>query len=203
MALIHRLVRRGFEQARDAVRAQPDAGRISAVTEYIQFHLDGLHAHHSSEDEHLWPRLRERTAMSSDRVERMEHQHEGLHHAIDRARQNLETWSAGPTADTAADLATSLDEVLAGLAEHLGEEEEHVVPLIAAHITEEEWEALGKASFAKFKPNQRFTAMGEMLRTATPEEAARMMVDLPLPVRAVWRFVGRPKYERLIARVVG
>ncbi len=62
MALIHGLIRRGFEQARDAVRAHPDVTRVPAVTEYIQFQLDGLHAHHSSEDEHLWPRLRERAA---------------------------------------------------------------------------------------------------------------------------------------------
>lgn len=203
MALIHRLIRAGFQQARDAVRGNPDAGRIPAVAEYTQFQLDGLHAHHSSEDEHLWPRLRERAAMSSDLVERMEQQHERLHLAIDMTRQNLDVWSADPTADTAAELANSLDAVLAGLAEHLGEEEQHVVPLIAAHITEEEWEALGKASFAKFKPNQRFTAMGELLRTATPEEATRQMAGLPLPVRVIWRFVGRPKYERLMLRVVG
>ncbi len=74
MALIHHLIRRGFEQARDAVRGRPDAARITAVAKYIRFDVDGLHAHHASEDEHLWPRLRERAAMSTDLVEHMEQQ---------------------------------------------------------------------------------------------------------------------------------
>jgi hemerythrin-like domain-containing protein len=203
MALIHRILRRGFEQSGDAVRSRPDAERASAVAEYVQFNLDGLHGHHTSEDENLWPRLHERAAMAHDLVERMEQQHEGLDTSIDRTKRNLVIWSRRPTAEAATELADALDAVLAGLVEHLGEEEEQVVPFIGAHITEAEWEAGGKAAFAKFKPNQRFTALGEMLRAATPDEARRMLAELPLPVRLVWRLVGHPKYERLMARVLG
>ena len=62
MALIHSLIRRGFEQAREAVLAPGAPARADAVAEYVGFHLDGLEAHHSSEDELLWPVLYERAS---------------------------------------------------------------------------------------------------------------------------------------------
>jgi Hemerythrin HHE cation binding domain len=53
----HRVIRRGFEQAREYVLAPGAESRAGAVAEYIGFQFDGLHAHHSSEDELLWPIL--------------------------------------------------------------------------------------------------------------------------------------------------
>ena len=47
MALIHSLIRRGFEQSGQAVQ-RPDApAHADAVAAYVDFHLDGLEAHHS------------------------------------------------------------------------------------------------------------------------------------------------------------
>ena len=77
------------------------------------------------------------------------------------------------------------------------------MPLIAAHITQAEWDQLGKVAFSKFTLKQRFTAMGEMLEAASPAEAARMMAGLPAPVKVFWRLIGRRQYERFIARVRG
>ena len=78
MALIHRLIRRGFEQSKEFVLAPGAGGRAGAVAEYVGFHLDGLHAHHSSEDELLWPVLHERASMSDALITRMEGQHQGV-----------------------------------------------------------------------------------------------------------------------------
>jgi hypothetical protein len=60
---------------------------------------------------------------------------------------------------------------------------------------------LGKVSFSKFKPRQRFTAMGEMLEAASPEEAARMLAGLPPPIRIIWRLFAQRKYQRFMAAV--
>jgi hypothetical protein len=83
----------------------------------------------------------------------------------------------------------------------LAEEERDVVPVIATHITQAEWEHLGKVSFSKFKPRQRFTAVGEMLEAASPEEAARMLAGLPPPIRIIWRLFAQRKYQRFMAAV--
>lgn len=203
MALIHRLIRRGFEQAAQAVLSPGSDTRVDAVAEYIAFHLDGLHAHHSTEDELLWPSLRERAGMSSALIGRMEGQHGALHDALDSTRQKLAAWRARPTDSSSRALASALEIVLDRLGEHLAEEERDVVPLISAHVTQAEWDHLGKTAFEKFTPQQRFTAMGELLGTATPTEAARMMAGLPAPIRVIWRLVGRRKYERFITRVQG
>ena len=203
MALIHRLIRRGFEQARQFVLAPGATTRASAVAEYVGFHLDGLHSHHSSEDELLWPVLSERAEMSGALIRRMEMQHARVHDAVDATRRELVAWKGQPTAPGSESLAAALGDLVERLAEHLAEEERDVVPLIAAHITQAEWDHLGKVAFSKFTPTQRFTAMGEMLAAATPTEAARMLAGLPAPIKIVWRLLGQRKYGRFIGRVHG
>jgi hemerythrin-like domain-containing protein len=203
MALIHRLIRRGFDQARECVLTPGAATRVASIAEYVGFHLDGLHAHHSSEDELIWPILHERASLSDSLITRMEEQHAGVHTAVETARRELAMWAASPTAARAESLAAALGTTVDRLAEHLAEEERDVVPLIAAHVSQEEWDHLGKVAFSKFTPKQRFTAMGEMLEAARPEEAARMSAGLPVPVRVIWRLVGRRRYQRFISSVRG
>jgi len=185
----------------DASRAAAD--RAAAVAEYVEFHLDGLHAHHSSEDELIWPALRERASLSGELITRMEDQHARVHAAIDCARELLPPWAAAPAAESSAALASAVATIGGRLAEHLAEEERDIVPVIATHITQAEWEHLGKVSFSKFKPRQRFTAMGEMLEAASPEEAARMRAGLPPPIRIIWRLFAQRKYQRFMAAVRG
>jgi hemerythrin-like domain-containing protein len=203
MALVHRLVRRGFDQSRELVLADGSAARADAIARYVDFHLVGLHAHHSSEDDLLWPALRERAGMSDALIGRMEDQHVGLHAAIEAIRTELAAWVAAPSATTTAPLATALGTMSELLGAHLAEEERDVVPLIATHITQAEWDNLGKVAFSKFTPKQRFTAMGELLSTANADEAARMFAGLPAPVKVVWRLIGRRKYDRFMAEVRG
>ena len=133
----------------------------------------------------------------------MEDQHARVHAAIERARELLPHWAAAPTAESSSALASAVGTIADRLAEHLAEEERDVVPLIATHITQAEWEYLGKVSFSKFKPNQRFTAMGELLEAASPEEAARMLAGLPPPIRIIWRLFGHRKHQRFMAAVLG
>lgn len=205
MALIHRVIRHGLDESRRLVEAVPPGAttRSEVVAEHLRFTLDGLHAHHSTEDEILWPALLDRAHLSEDLIRRMEAQHDAVHAAIERVRTLLGPWERDPTSATSAELADGLDEVLSGLAEHLADEERDVVPLIARHLTQREWETLGKRSFAKFRPSQRFTAMGEMVQVATPGEAARMLAGLPVPVRIIWRLVGKRRYDRHIVTVRG
>ena len=201
MALIHRLIGRGFEQAREAVLASGNTGRVGAVAEYVRFHLHGLEAHHSSEDALLWPLLRERASLSDTLITRMEKQHTGVHDAIEETGREFLAWEATPTPDRSKALAAALGHVIDRLEEHLAEEERDIVPLIAVHITQSEWDNLGQVAFSKFTPKQRFTAMGEMLAAADPAEAAEMMGGLPAPVKVIWRLFGQRKYERFMAEV--
>jgi iron-sulfur cluster repair protein YtfE (RIC family) len=201
MALVHRLIRRAFERGRDYVLAPGAADRADAVGRYIGFSLDGLHAHHSTEDDLIWPALQQRAAPSATMILRMEDQHAGLHDAVLATRSALATWIATPSAAGAQAVAAAIDTLLERLAAHLDDEERDIVPLIAAHINQEEWDEVGQLAFSKFSPEDRFYAMGELLESATPEEAARMMAGVPLPVRILWRLVGHRRYDRFMATV--
>lgn len=203
MALIHRLIMRGFERAKEFVLAPGSATRAIAVADYVEFHLDGLQAHHSTEDEWIWPALHERASLSDALITRMEEQHAGVHDAIETTRRELQAWAATPTDAGSRSLAAALDTVVDRLTEHLTEEERDVVPLIATHITQAEWDHGGKVAFGKFTPRQRFTAMGEMLEVADSTEAARMLAGIPAPVKLIWRLAGRRRYERSIAMARG
>ena len=141
--------------------------------------------------------------MSGALIRRMEDQHSGLHDALDTAQRELTAWEASPTTEGSAALATALGTVTDRLTEHLTEEERDVVPLIAAHITQDEWDHGGKVAFSKFTPKQRFIAMGEMLAVASPTEAARMLAGVPGPIRVIWRLVGRRRYQRFMVDLRG
>lgn len=116
-------------------------------------------------------------------------------------RTLLETWRRTP-ADGGA-LATALDEFTAALVEHLDEEEAHVVPLIRAHITAEEWTRFGQETFEKFTNPEKLVATGTLEDVATPEEAMWFIGDLPFPIKLMWRLLGRRKYARYMQRVQG
>lgn len=61
----------------------------------------------------------------------------------------------------------------------------------------------GSQAFAKFTPEQRWIATGQLLDVATPEEAQMMLGKFPLPVRGLWHLIGRRTYRRYIEHVRG
>ena len=53
MPIIHRIFRRQFAEVRTLVQEVPaaDAARVGAVADHLGFLLDGLHMHHTTEDD--------------------------------------------------------------------------------------------------------------------------------------------------------
>ena len=203
MAVIHRIFRGGFPMMAELVRQTPTGAtsRSEPIAEHLDFLLNGLHNHHTGEDENIWPRLLERAAPQAELIIRMEKQHEVVAEHSERVRTLLQTWRRTPT-DGAA-LATALAEFTAALVEHLDDEEAHVVPLIRAHITAEEWATFGQETFEKFTNPEKLVATGTLEDVATREEAAWFIGDLPLPIKLMWRLFGRRKYARYMQRVRG
>ena len=77
------------------------------------------------------------------------------------------------------------------------------MPLIREHITAAEWQEGGDAAFAKFTNDEKLIALGQMLDVASPEEAAGFFGKLPLPIRLMWRVVGRRRYDNYMKAVTG
>jgi hemerythrin-like domain-containing protein len=202
MAIIHRIFRRGFPRVAALVRqvAPGDSARAETVGEYLDFHLRGLHNHHTGEDANIWPRLLERAAPEAALINRMEEQHAAVAERSERVQALLSTWRR--SAVNGEELATALDEFTAALVEHLDDEEAYVVPMIRTHITADEWQRFGQETFEKFTDPEKLTATGELESVTSPEEAEWFLGTLPLPVKLMWRFLGQRKYAAYMRKVM-
>jgi hemerythrin-like domain-containing protein len=204
MPLIHRIFRRHFAEVRAILREEPiPHPRAVAVADHLGFLLDGLHMHHTTEDDLIWPKVLQRAGLDAALVERMEEQHHQIDASVAEVRRAMSAWVSDPTPTSSAALADCLGEFLVVLEAHLDEEEQVVVPLIDRHLTEAEWQEVGERGFEKFTPAQRWIALGQLVEVATPEEVAIMFATLPPPVKVLWRLVGKRKYRRYITPVRG
>lgn len=205
MPLIHRIFRRQFAEVRALVPelSSADGAQVSVVADHLGFLLDGLHMHHTTEDELIWPRLLERVGVDAPLVERMEEQHHQIDVSVDDVRAAMSAWRTEPTPAASSALADRIGGFLVVLEAHLDEEEQVVVPLIDRYLTEAEWQDVGERAFEKFTPAQRWIATGQLVEVATPEEVAMMFGKLPIPVKVLWHLIGRRKYRRYITSVRG
>lgn len=205
MPIIHRIFRRQFAEVRALVQEVPSAEvvRVRAVADHLGFLLDGLHLHHTTEDDLIWPKLLDRVGLDAPLVERMERQHQQIDESVAAVRVAMREWRSDPMSATSSVLADRLDDFLVVLENHLDEEEQVVVPLIDRHLTEAEWKDVGERGFEKFTPAQRWIATGQMVEVATPEETALMLGQLPPPVKVLWHLIGKRKYRRYIRPIRG
>jgi hemerythrin-like domain-containing protein len=196
MIVVHRVFRREFPMAPSLIRAvRPgDVRRARVVANHLRDLHEGLHHHHTGEDELLWPLLLARVDLDADKVLLMEAQHHRVDGLLTRASALLPAWEA--TASSGEELASVYEELWPVLLEHLEAEETTVLPLVAEHVTQVEWDRLGER-FERETPKSRLLLfLGALLEEATPAEAALMLGRLPLPARVLWRVVGRPRYVR-------
>lgn len=198
MPLVHRAFRSAFRTAPAWVTSVTvgDRERSEFVAQHLSMVVTGLHEHHTTEDELLWPVLLPRAAMHTELVHRMESQHKQLQVHLDRVTDLLPGWRATADAVTGRELAGVFTAATAVLEEHLAEEEREILPLVAEHLTQAEWQTLGdrgKASIPKGKAG--FIALGEILADATLEERTAFLTMVPAPIRLIWRMLGHRIHE--------
>jgi hypothetical protein len=165
--------------------------------------LQGLHLHHTGEDELLWPRLLERCAPDAALVRRMEAQHERVEHHTEQLHAALDRWEAEARPAVTEEVASTFDALRTALLEHLDEEEREILPLAARHVSPEEWAQLGQHGMSQISFGQLPILFGAVLEDATPDERAEMLRVLPPPVRLLARTVFARRYRRYITGVRG
>ena len=200
MLVAHRAFRREFTLAPRIVRdvAPGDTARAALVADHTTLILDGLHLHHSSEDELLWPKLLDRCPPDAALVQRMEAQHERVEHHTERLRTALQRWRVEARPAVTEEVASTLDALRDALLEHLDEEEARILPLAARYVTQAEWDQLGQHGLGRMKKSELPLMFGMVLEEATPEETAELLSLVPAPVRLLTRFVFLPRYRRYV-----
>ncbi len=207
MVVVHRAFRREFGLAPGLIRrvAAGDRQRSAVVADHLVFVSDGLHHHHTAEDELLWPLLLERVGdLDAGLVHRMETQHQTVATLVERAVELLPKWRADADPTTGEELANVFEKMSVALNEHLADEETEILPLCAQHLTRTEWEAIGKRGQEAIPKGARaFVSLGGILADATPAERTRFLAMLPVPARVMWRVAGKGIYRREVARIHG
>jgi iron-sulfur cluster repair protein YtfE (RIC family) len=205
MIVVHRVFRREFPMAPRLIRAVPagDVARARVVAGHLHDMYLGLHNHHTSEDDLLWPLLLARVDLDADKVLLMEAQHQKVDALLSRALSLLPEWEAAASPGVRDTLADVYDALWPVLLEHLEAEESEVLPLVAEFVTQAEWNRLGERFEHETPKNRLMLFLGALLEEATPAEAAMMLGKLPGPARLIWRLVGRRAYARRIRAVRG
>jgi len=203
MVVVHRVFRREFVLIPRLVRQVPagNTARAAVVAGHARLVLGGLEMHHTGEDALLWPKLLERAAPSADLVHRMESQHHRVEELIAQLTELLPRWEAEARPAVRDELATTFDALRVALLEHLDDEERHILPIAARHITQQEWAGLGQHGMAKVDKAQLPVLFGAILEEATPQERREMLGLVPAPVRLLLRTLGAWQYRRYIKRV--
>jgi hypothetical protein len=191
MAIVHHAFRNAYTESARLVRAAPapSAGRVTFLADHINFAIGLLHHHHESEDTLLYPILIERAPEQAGTTAEVAHEHELVHTAIDATTSACTAWRQQPSAETGEALAVSLDGLDAVLQPHLDDEEAKVVPLAAATLTQEEWDAMGAHARAGLPRDKMPIAFGMILEPLNESDRAFMKNQLPAPVRMLYGFM--------------
>lgn len=204
MIEVHRALRREFGLTPAMVRttAAGDIARAKTVAGHIDLMSRLLAIHHGEEDRQLWPRLLERVPdQLSPVVALMEAQHEQVHQASEAVTALLSQWTATAAAPASVRLAEVLDQLCTVLNEHLSAEEQHILPLVARHLTEDEWEHLGADGFAQVPKKELPLVFGMLMYEGDPEVTGSMLANAPALARLVMPVLGPRAYTRYARRV--
>ncbi|MFJ3806028.1 hemerythrin domain-containing protein [Streptomyces sp. NPDC090073] len=205
MAMIHRVFRRESRLLAELVQDVPasDTVRAGILAEHWREYTVGLHAHHTAEDEVLWPALLPHLDLDAEQVLAMEAQHHELTGGLDEVRVLMDRWRARALAADRDELAEALRRHHRQLSAHLDEEEREVMPLVARHVNDKDWHAVGERGLAETPRNRLMIALGAILEDCPPDERREFLARLPLAARVMWKLLGQRQYRRETRRIRG
>lgn len=204
MVIVHRVFRREFRLLPDLIGrvTAGDTQRAALLGEHLTDVVFALHHHHEGEDDLLWPPLLATATLEKDLIHRMESQHAALSTALDQIDKLVPAWAATANQADRDALATAVKEAAAILEEHMGEEEQQILPLVREHLTTEQWNKLGERGAKSIDDKRkRLLFLGMILEECPPEEEREFLQKMPAPVRVLWRLVGRRTYDGYVRMI--
>ncbi len=208
MVIAHRLLRHFFRDGPAIVRGvrEDDAARRDFVADHLARLTMILHHHHLAEDTELWDRLASKSPGCSIHVQLMRTQHAGMAVHIDAVDDARARWARTGGATEREELARALEQLLAALRAHLGDEEELILPAASTALTQREWNRLGE--FANNAPKElrrhQLVLLGFLFDALGPVDGEVFAKrHMPPPVRLLYRVIGRPQYRAYKRRLYG
>lgn len=206
MAVVHTMFRREFGLMPGLVRAVApgDLPRVTLVGDHIALLSKVLETHHTGEDKHIWPRLRDRAPQEvAPLITVMEDQHDAIHGHLTKVANTLAAWRQAPSADSGNALAQAAEQQLPVMREHLALEEERVVPLIEQYITAAEYGAMVQGASQVYPQDKLLLAFGMVFYGAPPAIVAAAVAHMPADVKPVIKDLGDKAYAAYATELHG
>jgi hypothetical protein len=203
MGIVHDALKRDLTRARGVVAADPAPAerQRAALGAHVVWMMHFLHAHHTGEDEGLWPRVRDRNPAAAALLDSLEADHARISPAADAVETAGAAYAASVEEAVRARLVEALDVLLAVLVPHLDREVAEAMPVVAATLTNDEWDAIEQEFNIKPKSARQLATEGHWLIEEIDPDGYRLVVS---KVPAVMRFVllhgFGPAYRRQAAR---
>jgi hypothetical protein len=206
MFVVHTMFRREFGLMPGLVRAV-SAGEKQLtmfVADHVALVSKVLDLHHSGEDKHIWPRLRERgTGEIASIVGVMEEQHGVIHRGLLQVTAAVQSWRDSASAQTRDVLADAVGQFLPVMKEHLALEEERVVPLIEKYITAAEYALLPQEGNAEVPHDKLPTIFGMIMYEADPAVIDTIVAEMPAEIQPIIKDAAAQAYAAYAQQLYG
>ncbi|WP_229841132.1 hemerythrin domain-containing protein [Streptomyces brasiliensis] len=188
MGIVHGALRRDLDRVRAVLTSEPypQPGQRRALGEHAVWLMELLHAHHTGEDEGLWPLVRERAPAAAPLLDSLETDHRRINPAAAALTAAARRYAATTADGTRVELLTALDTLTNVLVPHLEREVEEAMPVVSAHITHAEWHAWDQKYNVKPKSFAQLGREGHWLLDGIDPEGYRIVAH---QVPAVPRFI--------------
>lgn len=192
MGVVHDALRRDLRRLDTTLSAESTIGpeRRQALSGHVVWMMGFLHRHHHGEDEGLWPLLRGRTADGDALLDRMETDHADIGPAIEHVLTAAGRFAADPAhpADLPDPARVDLHAALGALSEvllpHLRREEDDAMPLVAAILSDAQWNAWDQKHNVKGKSLPQLGREGHWLMDSLDPARYQVLIHLvPPPAR--------------------
>jgi hypothetical protein len=213
MRIVHDALRRDVARATTTL-TRPDATPAArrAIGAHLGWMMNFLRAHHASEEDGLYPLVRERAGDAVEMIsvfDRMAQEHEDIAAAIAMVDAAAATLADDASDGAARQTVAALDALGVVLLPHLREEEDEAMPLTSRLITAAEWQAIEQTHNIGPKSMSELGFEGHWLidSAIADDRATVMRLVPPIPrfvllhgfarryrrhVRACWGDAGKP-----------
>ena len=202
MGIVHNALRRDLGRLRQVLtNGQPDAGQRAALGAHAVWLMDFLHEHHGGEDDGLYPMVLAKNPQARELLDVMDADHKRVIPAMDTFRDAVKRWAASGDDADRVETHGALDELVAVLYPHLEREENEMMPVVAASITQRDWHRWDQAHNIKPKKLPRLAEEGNwLLDDLDPERRKIVEAEVPLIPRYIVLYGFGPGYRKRAAR---
>ena len=203
MGIVHRALRRDLARAREvlAVEDALTSAQRTAVGEHLLWLMAFLHEHHEGEDRGLWPRVRAAHPDAGPLLDQMDRDHRAIAPGMDAVERASGTLRAG---GPGAPAVAAIDLLEASLLPHLSREEDEMMPVVSASLSQREWDAHDQEENIEGRSPLRLGMVGHWLLDGLTPDEAELVTGLVPPVKRFILVHGiGPLYRRRARRCWG